>query len=178
MRPLTLAILGLLAVLVVIGAVLLARGWWHHDGTAHHGVPGGRAGEPVLITADDPDTIARGKALYAEHCASCHGADLAGEADWREALPDGRRPAPPHDETGHTWHHPDAMLFAMTKYGIEPFAPPGYESDMPGFAGVLDDAEIAAVLAYIKSTWPARIRERHRRMSEQMRVPPPLPQDR
>jgi len=29
---------------------------------------------------------------------------------------------------------------------------------MPGFAGVLSDAEIRAVLAYIKSTWPERER--------------------
>ena len=28
-------------------------------------------------------------------------------------------PAPPHNETGHTWHHPDEMLFAITKYGRE-----------------------------------------------------------
>ena len=32
---------------------------------------------------------------------------------------------------------------------------PGYQTDMPGFAGVLSDAEIIAVLDYIKSTWPA-----------------------
>ncbi|MBB90587.1 MAG: cytochrome C, partial [Magnetovibrio sp.] len=36
-----------------------------------------------------------------------------------------------------------------------------YESDMPGFDGVLTDAEIVAVLSYIKSTWPASIRARH-----------------
>jgi mono/diheme cytochrome c family protein len=29
----------------------------------------------------------------------------------------------------------------------------GYESDMPGFEAV-SDAEVHAVLAYIKSTWP------------------------
>ncbi|HBC07561.1 MAG TPA: cytochrome C, partial [Rhodospirillaceae bacterium] len=36
-----------------------------------------------------------------------------------------------------------------------------YESDMPGFDGVLTDTEIIAVLSYIKSTWPASIRARH-----------------
>ena len=34
----------------------------------------------------------------------------------------------------------------------------GYESDMPGFAGVLSDEEIRAILAFIKSTWPERQR--------------------
>jgi mono/diheme cytochrome c family protein len=63
-------------------------------------------------------------------------------------------PAPPHDSTGHTWHHPDAVLFGITKHGmVPPYAPAGYQSDMPGFAGILSDAEIRAVLAYIKSHW-------------------------
>jgi mono/diheme cytochrome c family protein len=169
MRPLTLILLALFVALVAFGGVLMVRGWWHHDGMA-----GDRADEPVLITADDPATIRKGKALYDARCASCHGAQLGGQEDWREAGPDGRRPAPPHDDSGHTWHHPDAVLFAMTKYGIEPFAPPDYESGMPAFRGVLDDAEITAVLAYIKSTWPDAIRDRQRRMSEQMTTPPPF----
>ena len=68
-------------------------------------------------------------------------------------------PAPPHDETGHTWHHPDEQLFRITKYGVKPpLAPPGYESDMPAFDGVLTDAEIWVVLAYIKSLWPTKSR--------------------
>jgi mono/diheme cytochrome c family protein len=71
-------------------------------------------------------------------------------------------PAPPHDETGHTWHHPDDQLFAITKFG--PAAVAGlndYQTDMPVFEGVLSDEEISAALAYIKSTWPAEIRARH-----------------
>ncbi|GGK54791.1 c-type cytochrome [Salinarimonas ramus] len=99
--------------------------------------------------------IAEGRALYAEHCAACHGANLEGQPNWKERLPSGRLPAPPHDETGHTWHHSDRQLIAITKHGPGALVP-GYESDMPGFAGVLTDAEIEAVLAYIKSTWPER----------------------
>jgi mono/diheme cytochrome c family protein len=69
-------------------------------------------------------------------------------------MPNGRMPAPPHDESGHTWHHPDRVLFAITKDGlVPPHAPTGYESDMPAFAGKLSDEEIWAVLAYIKSHW-------------------------
>ncbi len=102
----------------------------------------------------DADTLARGGALYAQHCAACHGMKLEGQPNWRERLPNGRLPAPPHDESGHTWHHPDAVLFAITKFGmIPPHAPPGYESDMPGFENKLSDAEIRAVLAYIASHW-------------------------
>ena len=66
-------------------------------------------------------------------------------------------PAPPHDETGHTWHHSDRNLFVLTKGGIGAVVP-GYESDMPAFGEILSDEEIAAVIAYIKSTWPERQR--------------------
>jgi len=101
--------------------------------------------------------VAQGRALYADYCASCHGVDLEGQPDWRARLPSGRLPAPPHDETGHTWHHSDRQLIAITKHGPGALVP-GYDSDMPGFAGILSDAEIEAVLAYIKSTWPERER--------------------
>jgi len=70
-------------------------------------------------------------------------------------LPNGRLPAPPHDESGHTWHHSDKQLFIIVKNGLAAIAP-GYESDMPTFGGVLTDVQIMAVLGYIKSTWPER----------------------
>jgi mono/diheme cytochrome c family protein len=66
-------------------------------------------------------------------------------------------PAPPHDESGHTWHHPDAVLFGITKDGlVPPYAPRDYQSDMPAFGGTLSDEEIRAVLAYIKGHWKSR----------------------
>lgn len=98
-----------------------------------------------------------GRRLYADHCASCHGAALEGEPNWQDPRPDGLMPAPPHDATGHTWHHSDEELFRITKFGMAAVVP-GYESVMPAFAGVLSDREIEAVLAYIKSTWPDRER--------------------
>lgn len=107
----------------------------------------------------DAATLARGRQLYAQHCASCHGTELEGQPNWRQRGPDGRLPAPPHDPTGHTWHHSDAQLFELTKRGPAGLVP-GYESDMPAFGGVLDDDEIRAVLLFIKSTWPADIRAR------------------
>ncbi|MEQ9038824.1 MAG: cytochrome c [Silicimonas sp.] len=110
-------------------------------------------GEPV--TAAD---IAAGKELYAENCTSCHGANLEGQPDWQRRLDTGRMPAPPHDESGHTWHHSDRHLFIITRGGVSAVVP-GYESDMPAFEGILTDDEIADVLSYIKSTWPDRQRE-------------------
>jgi mono/diheme cytochrome c family protein len=73
-------------------------------------------------------------------------------------LPNGRMPAPPHDDNGHTWHHPDDVLFGITKNGlVPPYAPRDYESDMPAFGGKLADDEIWAVLAFIKSKWSAQV---------------------
>lgn len=115
-------------------------------------------------SAADPDNaeqVAQGKAVYARYCGACHGANLEGQPFWRERLPSGRMPAPPHDASGHTWHHPDEILFGITKFGLVPgkYAPRNYESDMPAFGSQLSDGEIWAVLAYIKSTWPERIRD-------------------
>ena len=64
-------------------------------------------------------------------------------------------PAPPHDESGHTWHHADIVLFNITKFRlVPPHAPEGYQSDMPAWKETLKDEDIWAVLAFIKSTWP------------------------
>ena len=104
---------------------------------------------------------------YAEHCASCHGANLEGEPSWKSRKPSGRMPAPPHSEQGHTWHHTDTHLFELTKFGLKKFAGEDYESDMPAYEGVLSDEEIVAVLSYIKSTWPTEIREYHDHLNKQ-----------
>ena len=112
------------------------------------------AGDDPRADPRDAERVALGEKLYAQHCAACHGAKLEGQPDWRRRLPNGKLPAPPHDESGHTWHHPDELLFSITKHGIVwPNAPKDYESDMPAFVGKLTDAEIWAVLAYIKSHW-------------------------
>ena len=100
----------------------------------------------VRIDATDRALIARGEPLYRQHCASCHGARLEGQPNWQSRNARGRLPAPPHDDSGHTWHHDDEVLFEVTKYGIARHAPAGYQSDMPGFGGALNDADIVATL--------------------------------
>ena len=106
----------------------------------------------------DPKQLALGASVYAQHCAVCHGAKLEGQPEWRKRMPNGRFPASPHDESGHTWHHPDEVLFGITKHGlVPPYAPAGYQSDMPAFAGKLSDDEIRAVLAYIGSKWSGEV---------------------
>tara|TARA_R110001592_G_C13183701_1_gene751280 strand:+ start:3380 stop:3829 length:450 start_codon:yes stop_codon:yes gene_type:complete len=116
---------------------------------------------PVAAQTSESGNFVQGRALYQTHCASCHGKNLEGQSDWQIRLPNGRLPAPPHDRTGHTWHHPDEHLFRITKFGIvPPLAPEGYESDMPAFGDVLSDDEIWSALNFIKSTWPDRFQRR------------------
>lgn len=114
-----------------------------------------------LLPYTDEEVIAAGRTLYAQNCASCHGADLRGAPDWRTPDADGFLPAPPHDQTGHTWHHPDAQLIDITTRGTAAIVGNGYQSRMTGFADILTQEEIIATLAYIKSTWPQRVIEAH-----------------
>lgn len=127
------------------GAIVATLAGWHYA----------RSGSTVATSAE---VVEQGRQVYADQCASCHGANLEGQPDWRSPLPSGRLPAPPHDESGHTWHHADEVLFRIVKEGTAAIVGGSYESDMPGFADSLNDAEIRAVLAFIKSTWPERER--------------------
>ena len=112
----------------------------------------------ALLASASPIAFAQdGRQLYAERCASCHGANLEGQPNWMVRKPDGKLPAPPHDETGHTWHHSDKQLFTIVRDGLATIAP-GYVTDMPAFGTTLSDAAIVAILDYIKSTWPDRQR--------------------
>jgi mono/diheme cytochrome c family protein len=121
------------------------------------------------LRPDDLKLVALGKKVYDANCASCHGVNLEGEPNWRERNADGLLPAPPHDQTGHTWHHPDALLFALTKYGPAQLAGDGYQSAMPGFEDVLSDEDIIASLSYIKSRWPKEVRTRHDQINQSAR---------
>jgi len=106
-----------------------------------------------------------GRSLYQIHCAVCHGRNLEGQPNWKQRMSNGHVPAPPHDASGHTWHHPDDVLIGVTKYGLKPYAGEDYESDMPAFGGTLSDQEIGTIIDYVKSTWPERERGYQSRMT-------------
>lgn len=114
-----------------------------------------------LLNRTSQPGIQRGRELYAAFCASCHGADLEGQENWRVPNLDGTLPAPPHDAEGHTWHHTDDLLLDYVKRGGEAVLEDmgvEFASGMPGFGDVLADEDIGAILAFIKSTWPEDIR--------------------
>lgn len=116
-----------------------------------------------LFKPENNEIVQLGQQVYAENCASCHGANLEGQTpNWKSPGSDGKLPAPPHDKTGHTWHHTDELLFNLTKYGLKKAANlKNYESNMPIYEGILTDDEIIAVMSFVKSTWPEDLRKRH-----------------
>ena len=110
--------------------------------------------------ARNAQQVERGKLVYKKFCSLCHGANLEGQPNWRVRDKEGKLPAPPHDSSGHTWHHADELLFGMTKYGlVPPYAPKDYKNNMPAWEGTLSDEDIWAVIAYIKSKWPEELRQ-------------------
>lgn len=143
----------LVALLAVGGLSVLAVAW-------------ALAGWPTVSrndgAAEQAARIARGAELYAVHCAACHGVNLEGQPNWQSRNADGSLRAPPHDDTGHTWHHPDGMLFDYTKLGgqetLRRLGVTDVVSGMPAFAETLTDAEIHDVLAFIKTSWSDRTR--------------------
>ena len=127
--------------------------------------PANEAAASIALKHNDVAVVDLGQVVYAENCASCHGVALEGQANWRQRDADGYLPAPPHDETGHTWHHPDSYLFLMTKYGIEEMIGKTYPNNMPAYRDKLSDEEILATLSYIKSTWSSRIQRQHNQIN-------------
>jgi len=132
------------AVALLVGA---GAAWWF-------------ATRPPRIDPGDAAQVAAGEALYRAHCASCHGANLEGQPDWRTRQPSGRLPPPPHDAGGHTWHHPDEVLLQIVREGPAFYADLGVQTDMPAFGAALSEGDMAAVIAYIKSRWPAEVQAR------------------
>ena len=107
--------------------------------------------------------LAEGKILYEANCASCHGINGEGEENWQSPNDDGTLRAPPHDSTGHTWHHPDQLLLQITSKGGK-----GLNSRMPAFEDQLTEEEIKLTLEYIKTFWEPEHRESQADVTERM----------
>ena len=154
--------------LLIIGVVVVAVAVAIAVVTTRTAVTQSTLSEGAVLPYLNQKTVEQGALVYAETCASCHGDNLEGEPNWQTRKETGRMPAPPHDETGHTWHHRDELLFAITKFGLAKLTNnPDYQTDMPIYDGVLSDDEIVAVIAYIKAQWPKEIQQRHDQMNAQ-----------
>ena len=81
---------------------------------------------------------------------------------------------PPHNATGHTWHHSDRQLTAIILDGSGQMGEMmrqmmGTVKDtprMPAFRGALAEEDVANILAYIKTWWTPEQREWQRRVTE------------
>lgn len=100
------------------------------------------------VPALDSSLVVEGEDIYQQSCASCHGADLAGQENWKIPDAEGFRPAPPQDASGHTWHHSDELILKIVSVGLD-LGP----SRMPTFADRLSDQEMVAVLEFLKASW-------------------------
>jgi mono/diheme cytochrome c family protein len=108
--------------------------------------------------ASTQDQIAVGREAYVANCAACHGANGEGEApDAKTRNAQGYYPAPPHDGTGHTWHHPDSQLRQIVRDGVPEI--PDFFAAMPAFGDKLSEEEREAVLAYLKTLWTEEQRQ-------------------
>jgi mono/diheme cytochrome c family protein len=107
----------------------------------------------------DAATLARGARLFQEHCATCHGANAQGAANWQQRGPDGKYPAPPLNGSAHDWHHSKAALVRTIQDGTARLG-----GSMPAWRGKLSDAEIEAIIAWFQSLWPEEIHAAWKRM--------------
>jgi mono/diheme cytochrome c family protein len=129
------------------------------------------AAATITACASDNDTVSegveRGGELYQANCASCHGADLAGAPDWKTPNEDGSYPPPPHDSSGHTWHHPDRVLIEIIRDGSD-FP----QSRMPAFGDRLTQEDIEAILEFIKTSWGPQENAYQNQITEQDQARP------
>lgn len=129
---------GLIVLTVILGVLLVSRGYARQTGN-----------------------IQKGKQLYEEYCAVCHGD--AGVGQDKEHPRGGRdkddnRLAPALDGTGHTFHHPPSVLFRITQGGS-----PDGSSSMPSFGDRLTDDEIRSIIAYFQSLWPDKLMRQYKK---------------
>jgi mono/diheme cytochrome c family protein len=107
-------------------------------------LPGQAGPSPAALSASDPTMVAGG-AIYADECSACHGMDgkgvpllfpsLAGSPNVRSIDP--------------------TSLIRVVMEGARSVATAGEPTGpgMPSFAWKLNDAELAAVLTYVRNGW-------------------------
>jgi mono/diheme cytochrome c family protein len=130
-------------IIIIIAAIILIGA-----GSFFLFAPTGVTAITVNAQPISADQLDQGQQVYAANCAACHGPAGEGQLNWRQPDANGVFPAPPHDSSGHTWHHPDQQLLQIIAQGG---SMPG--STMLAYKGQLTEAEMIAVLAYIKTFW-------------------------
>lgn len=154
--------LDFLLCVLLLSLVLAACGT--DDDETKSPLPANIVNEPTLsFQSTIGDALIQGQNLYNQHCAVCHGVDGEGQSPENPFGTDnGLDPAPPHDETGHTWHHADDLLIEIIHEG-------GITNAMPAFGEKMDTDQIEMVLDYIKTFWTDEQRGYQREVTEALR---------
>lgn len=90
----------------------------------------------------------QGQSLYARNCASCHGTNAEGTADWKTPNANGDYPPPPLNGSAHAWHHPLSVLYQVIQLGGQPTG-----GTMPAWQGKLDQQQTLAIIASFQDYW-------------------------
>ena len=110
-------------------------------------------------------SIVHGAALFAVHCAMCHGTNAQGDGPAAKSLP-----VLPADLTApHFWAHTEGDLFWFISHGM---AAPSGALAMPAFDGRLSTGDRWALIDFLKANNAGA----SMRTTGQWRQPTPLPQ--
>ncbi|NUZ08463.1 c-type cytochrome [Piscinibacter koreensis] len=127
------------------------------------------------VTGERAERIEPGRRIYEAQCAACHGLRAEGQLAWERPNADGELPAPPHDRSGHTWKHSDAMLYRIVAKGWRDPFNKTQRLTMPAFEQTLTAQEIHDVIEYLKTQWTPKQRAFQREESRRAPVPTTVP---
>ncbi len=104
----------------------------------------GAAAETTALAATDP-VMRAGQAIYRDQCSACHGLDGRGSPHLFPSLA----------EAPSVRAHDAASLIRVVLRGARSVATPKEPTapGMPSFAWQLNDAQVAAVLTYVRNAW-------------------------
>lgn len=112
---------------------------------------------PLAVQQFDAASLRHGAALFAEHCAQCHGPEGQGHPDWQTPSGDQFAAAPPLNGSGNDWKRSRVQLAAVIRDGARRASDKA--EIMPSWKGRLKEPDIEDVINYMQSLWPADVYE-------------------
>jgi len=119
--------------------------------------PSPQASTPAAeaIVRFDPASMARGAALFGDHCAQCHGPQAQGHPDWQTPHDSRFAAAPPLNGTGNDWKRSRTELAAVIRNGVR--RKTDKADIMPAWKKRLNERDIDDILNWMQSLWPPEV---------------------